>query len=179
MIAFLVVAVLLLLTMLAQPFLPLMAAGGGVGVMVFPVVLFFGAVAFPYPLVLLLTLLAGLSWDLFTVQAVGGVFEIRPGTSILIYGLFATVMHGFRPLFLRGRWLVHWLLCGLFTSAAVLAEFILIGYHRQAFVPFTPDVWWRIAAPGVAAAALAPVVFLLLAPLVPRGARRGDPREEA
>lgn len=178
MIGFLVVAVLLLLSLVAQPFLPPLAVGDGAELMLFPVVLFFAAVAFPYPVVLLFSLAAGLSWDLFTAQAINGVFEIRPGTSILIYGLLATVMHGFRPLYLRGQWLIHWLLCGIFTSAAVLAEFVLLGYHRQSFVPFTSELWWRIAGPGLAAIILAPVVFFALAPLLPRRTGRRNPREE-
>jgi len=171
MIAFLTVVCGMLASMLAQDFLPAPAALGGAGLLLFPVFLFFGAVAFPYPVVLVLAFAAGLSWDLYTLPPVDGAFEIRPGTSILIYGLLATVMHGFRPLFLRGRWPVHWILCGVFTSLAVLAEFLLVGYARQSFIPFTPAVWWRILGPGIAAAAAAPVVFLLLAPLLPRRGR--------
>jgi hypothetical protein len=178
MLAFVAVCALLLLSLVAQPFLPPLDAGSGATALLFPVVLFFGALAFPYPLVLLLTLASGLAWDLLTLPAVNGVFEIRPGTSILIYGLLATVMHGFRPLFLRGSWVIHWMLCGIFTSAAVLAGFLLLGYQRQAFVPFTTEVWWRVAAPGMAAVVLAPLVFFALAPLLPRRGRGREPGGE-
>ena len=173
MIAFPVLLALALAAMVLQIFLPpLGGAGGGAAAMVFPLFVFFGAVAFPYPAALLLAGATGLAWDLLTAQFVDGAFEIRPGTSMLIYGLLATVMHGFRPLYLRGRWFVHWLLCGVFTSAAILVEFLLLGYHRQSFAPFTHEVWVRILAPGVLTAALAPLVFFALAPLVPRRVSR-------
>ena len=70
-------------------------------------------------------------------------------------------MSGFRPLFQRGRWEIHCLFSGLFTSVIVLSEYLMITFRRGGIV-FPVEVWWRIGGSGVVAAMLAPVFFFTL-----------------
>ena len=52
-----------------------------------------------------------------TVQVIGPRVEIALGWSILLYAVLAAIMHGLRPLFIRGRWEVHCIMSGVCTSA--------------------------------------------------------------
>src|SRR5258705_12261975 len=80
------------------------------------------------------------------------------GSSILLYGVLAGFMHGLRPLFVRGRWEVHCILSGVFTSLIVLAQYLMITFRRGSLV-FTPEIWWQIGGPGLFARAIAPPFF--------------------
>jgi hypothetical protein len=67
-------------------------------------------------------------------------------------------MHGLRPLFARGRWEVHCILSGVFTSLIVLAQYLMITFRRGSLV-FTREIWWQIGGPGLIAMAIAPILF--------------------
>jgi len=99
--------------------------------------------------------------DALTVQVIGGRVEISTGSSILLYGVLAGIMHGLRPLFARGRWEVHCILSGIFTSLIVLAQYLMITFRRGSIV-FTREIWWQIGGPGLIAMAVAPILFWLL-----------------
>jgi hypothetical protein len=146
----------------------------GVRLVIMPLVLLYGALALPFGLMLALAFLCGLMWDALTVQVVqigygptaSTTVEIALGWSILLYATLGSVMSGFKPLFKRGRWEVHCLVSGVFTSLIVLTEYLMISVRRAAiygepFV-FNHDIWWRIGGPGVLALLLAPVVFFVL-----------------
>ena len=158
-------------TLLAQLFqhsLPAFDFLHGARVNVFPVILAYGSLALPYPLVLALAFCAGLFWDLLNLQVITSTatllktpsVEIAVGTNVILYGLFCTLMHGFRPLFLRGHWEVHALLGGLCTALLLLAEFFTLNLKRGGF-DFPPVLWWRILSPAAMALLLAPIVYLL------------------
>jgi hypothetical protein len=70
-------------------------------------------------------------------------------------------MHGLRPLFARGRWEVHCILSGVFTSLIVLAQYLMITFRRGSIV-FTREIWWQIGGPGLIAMAIAPILFWAL-----------------
>ena len=74
-----------------------------------------------------------------------------------------TVMAGFRPLFVRGRWEVHCLLTGLLIAMMPLAEWIMITVRTDPvqFV-FDKNVAWRIGGAGIAAMLLSPLLFFVL-----------------
>ena len=97
-----------------------------------PVFVFFGAMVLPFPLMLALAFWAGLMLDALTVQVIGPRVEISLGSSILMYAVLAGIMHGLRPLFIRGRWEIHCVVCGLCTSAIVLAQ-VLNDYISARF----------------------------------------------
>jgi hypothetical protein len=101
---------------IAEFFIPALPWLYNAHVYIVPVIVFYGAMALPFPLMLALALYAGVLLDAVTVQVIGGKVEISTGSSILIYGVLAGVMHGLRPLFARGRWEVHCILSGVFTS---------------------------------------------------------------
>ena len=95
------------------------------------------------------------------MQVIGGKVEISAGSSILLYGVLAGLMHGLRPLFARGHWEVHCILSGVGTSLIVLTQYLMIAFRRGSPI-FTREVWWQIGGPGLIAMALAPIVFLFL-----------------
>src|SRR2546429_7750770 len=126
-----------------------------------PVLVFYGAMALPFPLMLALALFAGVLLDALTVQVIGSKVEISLGWSILLYAVLAGIMHGLRPLFIRGRWEVHCLLTGICTLAIILAQYLMITFRRGSFF-FNREVWWQIGGPGLMAMLMAPVLFWIL-----------------
>ena len=86
--------------------------------------------------------------DPLTVQVLGPRVEISFGWSILLYAVLAAIMHGLRPLFIRGRWEVHCIMSGLCTSAILLSQYLMIAIRRGSLV-FTREAWWQIGGPGV------------------------------
>src|SRR5207237_10622002 len=117
--------------------------------------------ALPLPFRLALALYAGLLLDALTVQVIGGKVEISTGSSILLYGVLAGIMHGLRPLFARGRWEVHCILSGIFTSLIVLAQYLMITFRRGSLV-FTRDILLQIVGPGLIAMSCGPILCLFL-----------------
>ena len=121
MIFFFLLLVLVLVAQIAEFFIPALPWLYNAHVYIVPVIVFYGAMALPFPLMLALALYAGLLLDALTVHVIGGKVEISTGSSILLYGMLAGIMHGLRPLFVRGRWEVHCILSGICTSSIILA----------------------------------------------------------
>jgi len=161
MIFFSVLVVLVLIAQITEFFIPPLDWMYHAHIYIAPVLVFYGAVALPFPLMLALALVAGILLDALTVQVIGAKVEISLGWSILLYAVLAGIMHGLRPLFIRGRWEVHSVLTGLCTSAIILAQYLMITFRRGTFL-FTKEVWWQIGGPGLIAMLMAPVVFWVL-----------------
>ena len=161
MIFFFVLLVLVMIAQIAEFFIPPLDWMYHAHIYITPVLVFYGAMALPFPLMLGLTLFAGILLDALTVQVVGSKVEISLGSSILIYAVLAGIMHGLRPLFIRGRWEVHCVLTGICTSAIILAQYLMITFRRGT-VMFTKEVWWQIGSPGLMAMLIAPVIFWML-----------------
>ena len=161
MIFFVLLMVLVLIAQIAEFFIPALPWLYNAHVYIVPVIVFYGAMALPFPLMLALALYAGILLDVLTVQVIGGKVEISMGSSILLYAVLAGFMHGLRPLFARGRWEVHCILGGVFTSLIVLAQYLMITFRRGSLV-FTREIWWQIGGPGLIAMAVAPILFWLL-----------------
>src|SRR4030095_6555461 len=104
---------------------------------------------------------AGFLLDAVTVQALGPRGEISGGWSILLYAVLAAIMHGLRPLFVRGRWEVHCIMSGLCTSAILLSQYLMLSFRRGSIF-FSREVWWQIGGPGLLAMIMAPLVFWAL-----------------
>jgi hypothetical protein len=156
--------------MLAQLFqhsMPSFATLHDARVMIFPIILAYGSLALPYPMVLAMAFCCGLLWDLLNLLVITSTatllktpaIEIAVGTNVLLYGLYCTLMHGFRPLFLRGRWEVHTMLSGIFTAVMLLAEYFTLTLKRGGF-ELPSVIWWRSLTPAVVALVLAPIVYL-------------------
>jgi hypothetical protein len=161
MILFIILVAGLFISLLAQEFIPPLFWFYGARVLIMPIIMFYGALALPYWGMLALAFIAGFMWDAMTVQIVDSTVEISVGWSIVLYAALGAIMSGFRPLFQRGRWEVHCLVSGLFTSLIVLAEYIMITIRRGGLV-FPNEVWWRVGGSGVVAALLAPIFFFAL-----------------
>lgn len=151
--------------------------------LLYPVLLAYGALALRQNGVLALAFFTGLLWDALTVQFVPGglgaggtagaralatataggagasaVVENPLGWSIVLYASLGLLMHGLRPLFLRGRWDVHCLASGLCTIIILLAEYLLLTFRRGGLV-FPASLWPRLLLPGFLAMVASPVVF--------------------
>src|SRR6058998_186013 len=161
MIFFFLLLFLVLAGQIAELFIPALPWLYNAHVYIVPVIVFYGAMALPFPFMLALALYAGVLLDALTVQVIGGKVEISAGSSILLYGVLAGIMHGLRPLFARGRWEVHCILSGICTSLIVLAQYLMITFRRGSLV-FSREVWWQIGGPGLIAMAMAPIMFWLL-----------------
>jgi hypothetical protein len=161
MIFFFILLVLVVVAQIAEFFIPPLDWMYHAHIYIAPVLVFYGAMALPFPLMLAMAFFAGVLLDALTVQVIGTKVEISLGWSILLYGVLAGIMHGLRPLFIRGRWEVHCVLTGLCTSAIILAQYLMITFRRGSFF-FNREVWWQIGVPGLVAMLMAPVIFWML-----------------
>ena len=161
MIFFFVLLVLVVVAQVAEFFIPPLEWMYNAHIYIVPVIVFYGAVALPFPLMLGLAFFAGVLLDALTVQVIGSKVEISIGWSILLYAVLAGIMHGLRPLFIRGRWEVHCVLTGICTSAIILAQYLMITFRRGSLL-FSREVWWQIGGPGLMAMLMAPVLFWML-----------------
>src|SRR6202030_1012082 len=161
MIFFFVLLVLVVIAQIAEFFIPPLDWMYHAHIYIAPVIVFYGAMALPFPLMLGMALFAGILLDALTVQVISSKVEMSLGSSILIYAVLAGIMHGLRPLFVRGRWEVHWVLSGICTSAIILAQYLMITFRRGS-VFFSPEVWWQIGGPGLMAMVMAPIIFWFL-----------------
>jgi hypothetical protein len=159
---FCILLVCMFLSLVVQHFIPPLPTIGA-RVLLMQIVLFYGALALPTPLMLALVVAGGLMWDALHVQIVEGNIEIALGWSIVLYAGLGAIMGGFRPLFQRGRWEVHCLLSGICTAFIVLAEYLMLTFRRDpvAFV-FNKQIAWRIGGAGIVALLLSPFFFFAL-----------------
>ena len=161
MILFLILLLLVVIAQIAEFFIPPVAWMFNAHVYIVPVIVFYGAAALPFPLMLGLSFFAGFLLDMLTVQVIGAKVEIALGWSILLYAVLAAIMHGLRPLYLRGRWEGHCILTGVCTSLILLAQYLMIAFRRGSLV-FNREVWWQIGGPGLLAMLMAPLLFFIL-----------------
>ena len=158
MIFFLILVVLVFIAQIVEIFLPPLDWMFNAHIYIVPVIVFYGAMALPFPLMLCLAFIAGFCWDAMTVQVLNRGVEISFGWSILLYAVLAAIMHGLKPLFNRGRWEVHCVLSGLCTSLILLSQYLMISFRRGSLI-FNREVWWQIGGPGLLAMLMAPLIF--------------------
>jgi hypothetical protein len=161
MIFFLILMVLVFVAQIVEFFIPPLDWMYNAHIYITPMLVFYGAMALPFPLMLVLAFWAGFLLDTFNAQVVGTHVEISLGSSILLYAVLAGIMHGLRPLFARGRWEVHCIMSGLCTSAILLGQYLMLSFRRGSLF-FSREVWWQIGGPGLLAMLMAPLVFWIL-----------------
>src|SRR3979411_1317534 len=161
MIFFFILLLLVVVAQITEFFIPPLDWMYHAHIYIAPVLVFYGAMALPFPLMLALALFAGILLDALTVQVIGSKVEISLGWSILLYAVLAGIMHGLRPLFIRGRWEVHCVLSGICTSAIILAQYLMITFRRGSII-FSREVWWQIGGPGLIAMLISPLAFWIL-----------------
>ena len=156
---FILLVVAMLLCSVAEHFIPPLA-GIAARVYLMPLVMMYGSVALPIWGMLGLAFVAGGINDLLHVQLVEGEPEIGFGSSIILFAVLGTIMSGLRPLYQRGRWELHCVICGICTAMIPLAEYLMISIRRQpVYFHFGQEIWWRIGGAGLAAMFLAPFFF--------------------
>jgi hypothetical protein len=158
MIFFLLLVLLVFAAQIVEVFLPTLDWMFNAHIYIVPVIVCYGAVALPFPLMLALAFVAGFLWDAMTVQVLDAHVEISFGWSILLYAVLAAIMHGLKPLFHRGRWEVHCVLSGVCTALILLTQYLMISFRRGSLI-FNREVWWQIGGPGLLAMLMAPLIF--------------------
>src|SRR5207245_8899963 len=107
MIFFCVLIVLVFVAQIAEFFIPPLDWMSNAHVYITPVLVFYGAMALPLPLLLVLVFWAGFLIDALTAQVIGGRVEISFASSVLLYAVLAAARLAWRPLFAVGWWEVH------------------------------------------------------------------------
>jgi hypothetical protein len=148
-----------------QLYLPPLVQLKGAVILFTPALFFYGCLSLPFPLMLALTLVTGFLHDLLWLPETNGGFIL--GTSILLYLVPGLIMHGFRPIFLRHQWQVHFLLAELsaiLTPFLFLASYSILSFEHRDF-SISSVIIWRIVGPGIISLFIAPCVFFILTPL--------------
>src|SRR5947209_19844844 len=104
MIFFCVLLLLVGIAQIAEFFIPPLDWMYHAHIYIAPVLVFYGAMALPFPLMLALAFFAGVLLDSLTVQVIGTKVAILLGWSILLCAVPAGIMRGLRPLVVRARW---------------------------------------------------------------------------
>lgn len=156
---------MLCLAFVIQEFIPAIDWAFRARLLVVPLVYFSGAVTVPYPLMLVMAFFTGFVWDARHVipgdGAAAAAGDVAFGYSILLFGLFGSLMQGIRPLFRRGRWELPVLMTGVATFLLLTTEYLLINFMRGGFY-FPKEVWFKILTTSLLTTLCAPALFLLL-----------------
>ncbi len=127
-----------------------------------PVIVFYGAMALPFPLMLALAFFAGFLLDALTVQVIGSRVEISLGWSILLYAVLAAIMHGLQAFVCPGS-LGSALHSERRLHVAHSARAISHDHFSARLHLFSRrEAWWQIGGPGVIAMLMAPLIFWFL-----------------
>jgi len=164
---FFILVVLIIGSFVFQFFLPPVLLLNGAAILFAPALYFYGCLSLPFPLMLALTFVTGLLNDLFMVPQTKSHADYTAGVSILIYLIPGLIMHGLKPLFLRHRWELHWLLAEIaatLTPFLLLAQYAILSVERTSFF-FNDVIVWRIFGPGLISLLITPCVFFILTPL--------------
>lgn len=161
---------LLLCAVIAQQFLPSIGMLYHARIFLLLIVFLCIAVSVPLPVMFLYALMCGFFWD---AQCVLGSPEVdtsiyqnpvpslRFGSSILLFGLAGLLMHGFRPLFLQGKWYLSALLTGIATFLYCLTEYAAIDFVRGSFT-ISRGVIFQSGYTALFSILVSPLVFALL-----------------
>jgi len=153
-------ALAIFLALVAQEMMPSIRAFHGARILLVPMLFCYGALALPFWSVVVLAAYTGFLCDAMYLHVVGGQVEIAMGWSIVYFVLFGAFAHGFQPAFLRGRWWIHVLLSIGGTIAYLGLQYVMVSVRREGIV-LNELVGWRILAPGLMAAVVAPLVHLV------------------
>lgn len=159
LIGFLALVVAVFFLLILQEFLPPLHWFYGARIVLVPMVFCYFALAAPTWAMCLAAVYTGFLTDLMYLHIVNGQVEIGLGWSMVFFVFFGLFAHGFQPAFLRGHWWLHVALTALGTCAFLGLQYVMISFRRSGFV-FNDLVVWRILAPGLLAAILAPLVHL-------------------
>jgi hypothetical protein len=175
-IGWLSLALAIFLALIIQELIPPLRFFHGARVLMAPMLFCYGALVMPFWAMLLMAIYTGFLIDLAYLNVTDGRVEIALGWSIVVFVFFGLFAHGLQPAFAAGRWWLHVLLSATCTSVFLALQFMMICFRREGIF-FNETVAWRIVAPGLFAAVLAPLVHLSVVKLAPyiRGPTRLQP----
>jgi hypothetical protein len=162
------------LAFIIQHAMPPMDGMHGAHILLVPLVFFYSAMVLPFPAMLVAALYTGFLSDLMYLHVVGGKVEIPIGFSILYFMSTGCVANGFQPAMKEGNALPFVLMSALGTSLYLFIQFAVITWQRGDFI-WENAIAWRILAPGVMAALIAPLFYWTLSHmdrLLPDGSRK-------
>lgn len=151
----------LLVVLLLEMAVPPIHALQGARLFFVPLIFCYAAMCFPFPAMIASAVLTGLVLDLNYLNAPGGQVEIGLGWSIFYFVSLGCVAQGLQPSMIRGRWWPLIPLAAIGTSGYLLLQFAMISLRREGFV-WDTAILWRVLAPGLLAALLAPLLHQAL-----------------
>lgn len=161
---------LLLLSCIAQQFLPPISGWYEARILILPLLVLCGSVTVSTGIMLILAFLGGFLWDaqqvLLVTQGDEMVYHSSPdslkfGYSIILYTLMGFLMQGVRPLFREGKWYLSAALTGVAIFLYLFVEFLLRGFIIGEF-SFDNGMMEQIGATSVVTMVLSPLVFWML-----------------
>ena len=161
---------LLLLAVIVQQFLPSFSDLYNARIFLLLIVFLCIAASVPLPIMFLFALTCGFLWDaqctIGSPEVDTSVYQnpvpsLRFGSSILLFGLTGLLMHGFRPLFLEGKWYVSALLTGIATFLFCIIEYAAIDFVRGSFT-ISKGVICQSAYTAMFSVIVSPLVFGIL-----------------
>jgi hypothetical protein len=164
LLAFFVLLVGIYFALLVQEFLPAFPQFGGARLQFVPLIFCIGALALPFPLMLLLALTGGFLFDIMQMQIVNNHPEIAPGTTVFFFLLAGVICQGVRPLFLRRHWYLAGIAGALATAGLLTMQFLLLSFRRfeSGGLFWNENVLWRILFPSLVALIAAPLFFFIV-----------------
>lgn len=163
-----IIVVLLALSFVGQEFLPAIEWAYYARLLLVHTVFYCVAVTVPYPVMLLLAAATGFLWDAryyVPVHQTGSdQAELAFGFTMLLFGLFGSVIQGVRPLFRRGRWELPVIFIGICTFAGLVIQYLVISFHRGGLYLST-EMWFQMLMTSLFSMLASPLILLLLSRL--------------
>lgn len=159
LVGFIALVVAVFFALILQEFFSPLRAFHGARILLVPMIFCYFALAAPTWAMLLAAVYTGFLTDLMYLHVVNGQVEIGLGWSMVFFVIFGLFAHGFQPAFRRGHWWLHVVLTAAGTCAFLALQFAMISFRRPGFI-INDVAAWRMIAPGLVAALLAPFLHV-------------------
>ena len=110
---------------------------------------------------LFFSVVLGFMWDAHWMTPRGGDDDLVFGLSAVLFFLLGSFVHGVRPLFSRGHWVLPILMVGLAVLIQLICEYLLMNFQRGRF-QFSGEVWFKMVLTSFTAMVLAPLLLLII-----------------
>jgi hypothetical protein len=158
---------LIIIAVIMQQFLPAFTGLYNARIFLLLVVFLCISATVPLPIMFMLALASGFLWDaqcalrpdqLYPLVFPDNIPSLRFGTSIILFGLAGSLMHGFPSFFSQGKWYFSAILTGVATAVYMLAEYELIDFLRGSFT-INKGVMSQIAYTSLFSVLVSPLIF--------------------
>jgi len=159
---------LLLLSMIVQEFLPFIHFEAGMtfeAMILLPWVVFYVlALAVPYPVLVGFAFVAGFMFDARHQVPVG---DFAFGTTIVLFVILGSLVHGVRPLFRRGNWIAPVVMVGVAVLLQLAFEYLLMSFRRgEIFI--STEIWLKMILTSLVTVVLTPFLLALITQIAKR-----------